>query len=123
MFDGRIALGYHLLVGFMGDAATRETARKWAQLWMDVVYTGFVKSGSFYEKYDARVLGMYGGGGEYEVQEGFGWTNGGILRLMEIFPNQLVANPLSNNNSASSNNKFASFLFCITCLLFIRKLL
>ncbi|GAV04749.1 Treh [Ramazzottius varieornatus] len=88
-----------MIESFMDDPATRETARQWAQKWMDVVYIGFVKSGSFYEKYDAREMGMYGGGGEYDVQEGFGWTNGGILRLMEIFPNQLVANPPPDNST------------------------
>lgn len=37
-----------------------------------------------------RNIGGYGGGGEYEVQEGFGWTNGGVLRLLELFPDELA---------------------------------
>lgn len=44
-------------------------------------------------QYDARQMGSYGSGGEYVVQEGFGWTNGGILRLLEMFPTELVAPP------------------------------
>jgi len=33
----------------------------------------------FYEKYDPHTLGVAGIGGEYEVQTGFGWTNGVLI--------------------------------------------
>jgi alpha,alpha-trehalase len=36
-----------------------------------------------YEKYDAFTPGLYGGGGEYAPQAGFGWTNGVALELIE----------------------------------------
>lgn len=29
-----------------------------------------------FEKYNAVIIGKHGGGGEYEVQKGFGWSNG-----------------------------------------------
>jgi alpha,alpha-trehalase len=38
--------------------------------------------GYMFEKYDATRVGLPGGGGEYEVQEGFGWTNGVMLELL-----------------------------------------
>ena len=41
-------------------------------------------------QYDVTSPGKYGGGGEYIVQEGFGWTNGGMLRLLELFPKELT---------------------------------
>lgn len=33
-------------------------------------------------QYDATVPGQRGGGGEYEVQTGFGWTNGVVMDLL-----------------------------------------
>jgi len=38
-------------------------------------YLNFVDKGHMYEKYDATNPIRVGGGGEYEVQLGFGWTN------------------------------------------------
>lgn len=37
------------------------------------------------------MLGGHGGGGEYEVQLGFGWTNGIIIELLEMFGDRLSA--------------------------------
>lgn len=42
-------------------------------------------------QYDATVSGGHGGGGEYEVQQGFGWTNGIIMELLEMFGDRLTA--------------------------------
>lgn len=42
-------------------------------------------------QYDATVVGGHGGGGEYEVQAGFGWTNGVIMELLERYGSQLTA--------------------------------
>lgn len=36
-------------------------------------------------QYDASVPGGHGGGGEYEIQMGFGWTNGVILELLDKY--------------------------------------
>jgi len=35
------------------------------------------------EKYDVETVGRLAGGGEYGVQDGFGWTNGVLLRLLD----------------------------------------
>lgn len=37
-------------------------------------------------QYDAEIPGKYGGGGEYRVQTGFGWTNGVVLEFLETYP-------------------------------------
>jgi alpha,alpha-trehalase len=42
-------------------------------------------------QYDATVSGGYGGGGEYEVQLGFGWSNGLILDLLDKYGDRLTA--------------------------------
>lgn len=36
-------------------------------------------------QYDAENPGRYGGGGEYIVQAGFGWTNGVIMELLNAY--------------------------------------
>lgn len=42
-------------------------------------------------QYSADELGGYGGGGEYTVQAGFGWTNGVILDFLKMYGGQLSA--------------------------------
>lgn len=41
--------------------------------------------GQIFEKYHAQLIGEPGGGGEYIVQEGFGWSNGVILWCLREF--------------------------------------
>lgn len=42
-------------------------------------------------QYDATVSGGHGGGGEYEVQLGFGWSNGLIMTLLDKYGDKLTA--------------------------------
>lgn len=42
-------------------------------------------------QYDATVPGGHGGGGEYELQVGFGWTNGVIMELLYKYGDRLTA--------------------------------
>ena len=56
-----------------------------AQRWLRACFDGFKASGTMQEQYDATVLGRAGGGGEYDVQVGFGWTNGVALVLLQKF--------------------------------------
>lgn len=41
-------------------------------------------------QYDAIVPGGFGGGGEYETQLGFGWTNGVIMELLDKYGDRLT---------------------------------
>jgi alpha,alpha-trehalase len=43
-------------------------------------------SGKLVEKYDVMATGRKGGGGEYPLQDGFGWTNGVMRKLMAMYP-------------------------------------
>ena len=43
------------------------------------------KENKLVEKYDLSGRGDGGGGGEYELQDGFGWTNGVTLKLMSKY--------------------------------------
>ena len=37
-------------------------------------------------QYNVNKVGVYGSGGEYSVMQGYGPTNGAVLRILEIFP-------------------------------------
>lgn len=54
------------------------------QRWLKTVDLQFKKSGNIMEKYNVRALDSLADGGEYEVQHGFGWTNGVTLAFYEL---------------------------------------
>ena len=61
----------------------RMMARNLAEVFVQNVYRSWEKSDIIYEKYNCEEPGGgAGGGGEYEVQEGFGWTNGVTMHLL-----------------------------------------
>ena len=45
----------------------------------------YANTGRIFEKYDVE-LALPGGGGEYPVQDGFGWTNGVTRALLQRYP-------------------------------------
>jgi hypothetical protein len=56
--------------------------RNISNAWLASGYMAYNASGAMYEKYNAFVPGTEGAGGEYVPQEGFGWTNGVVLYLL-----------------------------------------
>ena len=54
--------------------------------WMSNVNRVYEESGKLVEKYDVIATGRSGGGGEYPLQDGFGWTNGVMRKLMALYP-------------------------------------
>jgi alpha,alpha-trehalase len=54
--------------------------------WMAGVNGVYRQSGKLVEKYDMVTVGRSGGGGEYPSQDGFGWTNGVMRKLMTLYP-------------------------------------
>ena len=63
--------------GFNDDA--EEGARRWVTT-NSAIYE---RTGKLVEKYDVVNVGELARGGEYILQDGFGWTNGVLLRLLE----------------------------------------
>jgi len=57
-------------------------ADSFAQRWIKTVSTFYACTGRMVEKYDVD-SGQAGGGGEYPVQDGFGWTNGVTRALLD----------------------------------------
>jgi alpha,alpha-trehalase len=54
--------------------------------WMVNVSRVYRQAGKLVEKYDVIATNRPGGGGEYPTQDGFGWTNGVMLKLMALYP-------------------------------------
>ena len=54
--------------------------------WLVNVQNVYRQSGKLVEKYDVMTTGRSGGGGEYPTQDGFGWTNGVMRKLMALYP-------------------------------------
>ncbi|MBN8682262.1 MAG: alpha,alpha-trehalase TreF [Chitinophagales bacterium] len=53
------------------------------QRWVDLNVKVYQRTGKMLEKYNVEDLSLEAGGGEYPVQDGFGWTNGVLLRLLK----------------------------------------
>ncbi|WP_238478867.1 alpha,alpha-trehalase [Natranaeroarchaeum sulfidigenes] len=62
-----------------------ELAREIATRWVDHARTVYERTGRMVEKYDVTADGRLGGGGEYELQDGFGWTNGVTIAFQERY--------------------------------------
>jgi len=78
------------------DLRVQEAAFRLADKWIQTNYFVFVRSGGkMFEKYNVeQYKSTAGGGGEYEVQEGFGWTNGVMLDLLLRYGDRLRAPPV-----------------------------
>ncbi|MEK7254948.1 MAG: trehalase family glycosidase, partial [Bacteroidota bacterium] len=50
--------------------------------WMDLNVKVYQNTGKMVEKYNVQDVSLEAGGGEYPVQDGFGWTNGVLLKLL-----------------------------------------
>lgn len=62
----------------------RELALEIAQRWLAVLNKEFAKTKVLREKYNVCNHDILACGGEYSVQQGFGWTNGIALKFMEL---------------------------------------
>ena len=56
-----------------------------ARRWVGLNRRVFTQTGQLLEKYDVINPNRPAGGGEYPLQDGFGWTNGVLLRLLEWY--------------------------------------
>jgi len=60
-----------------------ELANEIKQRWIDLNTKVYKNTGKLVEKYNVVDLSLEAGGGEYPVQDGFGWTNGVLLKLIK----------------------------------------
>ncbi|XP_018521004.1 trehalase [Lates calcarifer] len=84
----------HMLISGLSKLPSedaKQLAFDLAQRWIKTNWLAYMKYDAMFEKYDVNGDGKPGGGGEYEVQLGFGWTNGVALQLLDQFGETLTA--------------------------------
>ncbi|MEM6380301.1 MAG: alpha,alpha-trehalase TreF [Bacteroidota bacterium] len=59
-----------------------ELAQEIATRWINLNKKVYKNTGKLVEKYNVEDMSLESGGGEYPVQDGFGWTNGVLLYLL-----------------------------------------
>jgi alpha,alpha-trehalase len=69
------------------DNGEEELARTIAQRWIAKNIEVYRTTGKLVEKYDV-VDDAAAGGGEYPLQDGFGWTNGVLRKLLVLYPQE-----------------------------------
>ncbi|MGV3707111.1 MAG: alpha,alpha-trehalase TreF [Arcticibacter sp.] len=74
------------LSAYKKQELSREISRRWSTLNIRV----FSKTGKLMEKYNVVDTAVFAGGGEYPNQDGFGWTNGVLLKILTQQKNQSI---------------------------------
>jgi alpha,alpha-trehalase len=77
-----------MAVSGLGKFGKEKAAKTIAQNWVSLNEKVFAATGKMMEKYDVVDTTKLAGGGEYESQEGFGWTNGVYLALKDYLINE-----------------------------------
>jgi len=62
-----------------------DLAKLIAERWINTNLRVFKETGKLMEKYNVMDTNLKAGGGEYPLQDGFGWTNGVLLNLMNRY--------------------------------------
>ncbi len=81
--NGWAPLQYMTIKGLLNyghKSLAQEIGHRWVSLNKKVYQT----TGKMLEKYNVEDIELEGGGGEYPVQDGFGWTNGVYLSLLNL---------------------------------------
>jgi alpha,alpha-trehalase len=77
----------------LSDYGETALAATIAERWMLKVITAYRATGKLMEKYDAENPSLVTGGGEYPTQDGFGWTNGVLRKLLPLYPDAVAPRP------------------------------
>jgi alpha,alpha-trehalase len=75
-----------IAISGLGNYGQTQLAAAIACRWMANVNDVYRQRGKLVEKYDVISAGRSGGGGEYPLQDGFGWTNGVMRKLLALYP-------------------------------------
>lgn len=73
-------IGYKAAMNYDHTTLAQKIARNWTKNVEDV----FKRTGKLMEKYNVTDLTLLAGGGEYQNQDGFGWTNGVYVKLKKL---------------------------------------
>jgi alpha,alpha-trehalase len=82
--NGWAPLQYVTIEG-LNNYGYADLAKKSAKRWLNLNRKIFNNTGKMMEKYNVMDTSLVAGGGEYPNQDGFGWTNGVALKLLEKY--------------------------------------
>lgn len=82
--NGWAPLQYITIMG-LRNYKQNTLAQTIAQRWMQLNLKEFNRTGKLLEKYDVQHTNTSAGGGEYPLQDGFGWTNGVLQKFMNLY--------------------------------------
>lgn len=100
----------------LNDYGESALAAAIAERWMAKVIGVYEETGRLLEKYDVVDPTLVTGGGEYPTQDGFGWTNGVLRKLLVLYPEAVAppagmrwcgASPTNDNTSPTAAQPLA----------------
>ncbi|XP_051859401.1 trehalase isoform X1 [Drosophila albomicans] len=91
----------------LGTPEAKALSQRWGQRWVKSNFEAYRETLAMFEKYDAENFGGHGGGGEYGVQTGFGWSNGVIIEWLAKYGRQIS---LSNTGAAARSCRLITVL-------------
>ena len=74
-----------MTVGGLEKTGQKDLAKEIGHRWISLNVKVYRQTGKLMEKYDVEDTRKLAGGGEYPSQDGFGWTNGVLLRLISMY--------------------------------------
>ncbi|KAL7631224.1 UNVERIFIED_CONTAM: hypothetical protein RMT77_018471 [Armadillidium vulgare] len=101
--NGWAPLQYFAIIGLRNIGEIKKDALLLAHVlaenWVVNCYSTFQNSlpHAMFEKYDVTKVGVPGGGGEYSVQEGFGWTNGVAMKFLSLYGQQIETSKVKDD--------------------------
>lgn len=75
----------YIAVQGLNNYDQKKLAEKAAKRWIDLNVSVYNRTGRLMEKYNVYDITLLAGGGEYPSQDGFGWTNGVLVRMMNMY--------------------------------------
>lgn len=107
----------HMFIESLAQSSSKELqdeALKFAQKWITTNYKAWRSTGHMFEKFNVSVQGAPGGGGEYKIQIGFGWTNSVVLDMLRRYPDKLVSGENPTTRSARPVVKAEGYIVLMT---------
>ncbi|NP_001291906.1 trehalase isoform X1 [Bactrocera dorsalis] len=97
----------------LGTPEAKKLSERWGHRWVKSNFEAYKQTQTMFEKYDALRFGGHGGGGEYDVQKGFGWSNGVIIEFLTKYGGDLSL----SNSAVSTVSKNTVFSLTVALLI------
>ncbi|XP_032229226.2 trehalase-like [Nematostella vectensis] len=108
-----------IAIDAMADSKSEEVKRSafiLAQKWVNTNYKAWKATGHMFEKFNADIQGAPGGGGEYDIQVGFGWSNGVALQILQTYGAELSVRPGKPSTASCPGHAITWSLIMLSCL-------